>query len=575
MEGEGAEYTVTGEQTDAGSSKNTFSYELNKNTIAENYVINTTEGTLTVFPVEGVVVTITENSGVYDYDGSEYTVEGYEITAISDPLYTEDDFIFEGSAAVSATEPGVYSMELTPDMFTNLNGNFENVTFVIVDGTMTINPQVTVEYYLMDDKGNLTAIDYDDGDQENPFTVPYGEGWTVAVGETEEEAEYYAPKSIEYKRETYNFKAVQSSALSSESTKNNVTVELVYEIEEDDFIFPIIEDGSIEITKELTAPEGFTGSTVFTFEIFRLSGSRQVRVGTVEVGAGEKEEIKLYMGRYLIKEVGAERDGYDLDVLCSDEDRIVRVNPGKCSYVTFENVYTPALNLEMDDHFAYIIGYPDDTVRPSENITRAEAATIFFRLLTDETRAAYWSQENSYSDVNAEDWFNNAISTLSNAGVLNGYADGTFRPNETITRAELVKMAVTFYSSEAVLENPAFTDVAGHWAEAYIAEAVNLAFINGYTDGSFKPDQAITRAEAMKIINRTLNRAPHADHLLSDMIVWADNMDANAWYYAEVQEATNSHSYEWIDVYTEEWIEILPVRNWAALEQSWSDAYAG
>ena len=230
--------------------------------------------------------------------------------------------------------------------------------------------------------------------------------------------------------------------------------------------------------------------------------------------------------------------------------------------------------LNTEDHVAYIIGYPDGEVKPEGNITRAEVATIFFRLLTDETRDEYWSKTNSYTDVPADSWFNNAISTLSNMGIIDGYADGSFRPDAPITRAEFTKIAVSFFEyADYVYENT-FTDVrSGSWYTQFIAAAVEIGLIEGYPDGTFRPDNYITRAEACTIVNRTLNRAPDEDHLLPEsvMITWPDNQPGT-WYYADMQEATNSHDYDWLGS-IEDWTEKLEERDWEALEKLWSDSH--
>ncbi len=236
----------------------------------------------------------------------------------------------------------------------------------------------------------------------------------------------------------------------------------------------------------------------------------------------------------------------------------------------------PVLNTE--DHMAYIIGYEDGSVRPENNITRAEVATIFFRLLTDESRAEVWSQDNTYSDVAKTAWYNNAVSTMSNAGIVSGYPDGTFCPDKPITRAEFATIAARF--SEVVYNGGnSFTDVTeNHWASRYIALAEYLGWINGYPDGTFKPDQAITRAEAMTLINRVLERAVEEEHMLPDMVTWVDNLPS-AWYYEAVQEATNSHEYTRLtkqvpdqDFNYEDWREILEIPDWASLEKVWSTA---
>lgn len=234
-------------------------------------------------------------------------------------------------------------------------------------------------------------------------------------------------------------------------------------------------------------------------------------------------------------------------------------------------------DLNIRDHFAYVIGYPDGTVQPEGNITRAEVATIFFRMLKDESRNKYWSKTNPYTDVKSTDWYNNAISTLSNMGIINGYPDGTFRPNAGITRAEFAKIAVSFFKDNVRMTiGDAFSDIGGKWYTEYINLAVELAIVNGYPDGTFRPNNLITRAEAMTIVNNTLRRTPCKEGLLpvSEMITWVDN-PSTAWYYVAVQEATNSHEYTRASMADREfWTERLPVRDWAAFEKAWSDANA-
>lgn len=246
----------------------------------------------------------------------------------------------------------------------------------------------------------------------------------------------------------------------------------------------------------------------------------------------------------------------------------------------------PSLNTK--DHYGYIIGYPVDyytgqpttdqtkkPVRPEGKITRAEVATIYFRMLTDESRTKFWSQSSGYSDVKTGDWFNNAVSTLSKAGIIAGYEDGSFRPNGYITRAEFATIAARFFD---VTYNgkDLFPDISGHWAKDYINQAANKGFVNGYEDGTFKPDRNITRAEAVTLVNRTLDRHPDKNHFTKDMLVWPDNMDQTKWYYADMQEATNSHTYQMKEnsdkTKYENWTKTLPIRNWEALEKAWSNA---
>ena len=237
---------------------------------------------------------------------------------------------------------------------------------------------------------------------------------------------------------------------------------------------------------------------------------------------------------------------------------------------------TPWLNTV--DHYAYIVGYAEDgTVRPNANITRAEVATIFFRLLTDEARNSLWSTTNAFSDVASTAWYNTAVSTMANAGIIQGYEDGTFRPNANITRAEFAAIAARFMTSGYDVESDLFTDIAGHWARESINDAATAGWINGYSDDTFRPDNAITRAEAVTLVNNVLQRKPDADHMLDSMITWPDNPES-AWYYEAIQEATNSHDYDMPseddDVDYETWTALQENRDWAALEAQWSAEHA-
>ena len=242
--------------------------------------------------------------------------------------------------------------------------------------------------------------------------------------------------------------------------------------------------------------------------------------------------------------------------------------------------------LDLKNHYGYIIGYPVDyytgkpttdqtkkPVRPEGKITRAEVATIYFRMLTDENRAANWNQVSGFSDVKSSAWYNNAISTLTKAGILKGYEDGTFQPNGYITRAEFATIAIRFFSGVYEGED-LFPDIKGHWAEDYINNAANKGLVKGYEDGTFGPDRYITRAEAVTLVNRTLNRHPHNDGLHKDMLVWPDNMDTSKWYYADMQEATNSHEPDKNKTTADKeyWGKMLPIRDWEALEKEWSNA---
>ena len=258
----------------------------------------------------------------------------------------------------------------------------------------------------------------------------------------------------------------------------------------------------------------------------------------------------------------------------------------KCNYCGYEEETTEidwnvsksiiaAACLNTKDHYSYLIGYSDGTVRPNGRITRAEVATIFFRLLTDDARQRNWSSENNFSDVSADKWYNNAVSTLCHMGVLGGYSDGTFRPNAPITRAEFAKIAVSFAQANGSAVYSYFTDVkTTDWFAPYVTAAKDSSLIEGYSDGSFKPENRITRAEACTIVNRVLGRKPSKNHMkISGRIDWPDCTTAD-WFYEAIMEATNSHTYQ-MGKRVETWIGKLPQRDWAALENNWASAYTG
>ena len=240
----------------------------------------------------------------------------------------------------------------------------------------------------------------------------------------------------------------------------------------------------------------------------------------------------------------------------------------------------PILNTQ--DHFSYVVGYAEDyrtgqptdnedlwPVKPQNNITRAEVASIFYRLLKEDVRDENTTDVSDFSDVSSSDWYGTTVATLADMGIVKGYEDGTFRPNVPITRAEFAAIATRFFEETGATYEPGtFTDVTGsEWFAGAIMDAVNLGLIGGYEDGTVRPNNNITRAEACAIVNRTLGRVPDADHLLPEdvMKTWPDNPES-AWFYADMQEATNGHEYEWI---TEDGNK---VENWTdLLDKEWND----
>ena len=281
----------------------------------------------------------------------------------------------------------------------------------------------------------------------------------------------------------------------------------------------------------------------------------------------------------LVAEVFPKKDPVKLDVTVEIDPAMGNAFQEAAAHIKFvfsaEDNELPAPPLERNDHFSYVSGYPDGTVRPQGDITRAEVATIFFCLLQDDAREQVWSTHDSFTDVLPNRWYSNRIATMSNAGMMIGYPDGTFRPNSKITRAEFATVAAGFFHAPEVSDD-AFSDISDSWARDYINRAAALGLVSGYDDGTFRPNSYIQRAEVMAILNRVLFRTPDKDHLLPDMITWPDNSNTEEWYYADVQEATNGHDYERVDNKSPEtWTKINPPRDWDALEKELAQKYPG
>lgn len=223
--------------------------------------------------------------------------------------------------------------------------------------------------------------------------------------------------------------------------------------------------------------------------------------------------------------------------------------------------------LDSDGHYAYLFGYEDGTIRPEAEVTRAQAAAIFFRLLKNDVRQMYLTDKCDYTDVAEDAWYRTEVSTLTEAGIVKGYSDGTYRGEQFVTRAELAVMLARL-SERTIVEDTKteLKDIKDHWAEPEIRTVEDFSWVRGYEDGTFRPDQPITRAEAATMLNRMLHRLPeeHSD-LLDRMNTWPDNADPEAWYYLAIQEATNSHSYARLLGTREKWI--------AFIDNPWESSY--
>lgn len=285
-----------------------------------------------------------------------------------------------------------------------------------------------------------------------------------------------------------------------------------------------------------------------------------------ESNGGTKYEDEKYKKNTVVildkipKRVGYTFTGWYADQELTDKITKIKMTSDKTVYAGWKATDVPE-TLNSDNHFAYIVGYEDGLVRPNADITRAEVAAIFFRLLKDDVRDSNLTAENAFNDVAFGLWHNKSISTMANIGILKGRTADTFVPNAPITRAEFAAICSRFDQSNVEIKSD-FNDISGHWAEKEIRRAASLGWIKGYADGSFKPDQNITRAEAASMINRMLHRLPETvDDLLDGMVQWSDNQPSD-WYYINMQEATNSHDFNQKGEIHEHWTKLTANPDW-------------
>ena len=285
-----------------------------------------------------------------------------------------------------------------------------------------------------------------------------------------------------------------------------------------------------------------------------------------ESNGGTKYEDEKYKKNTVVildkipKRVGYIFTGWYADQELTDKITKIKMTSDKTVYAGWKATDVPE-TLNSDNHFAYIVGYEDGTVRPNANISRAEVAAIFFRLLKDDVRDDNLTANSVFTDVAFGKWYNKSISTMAKIGIVKGRTADTFVPNAPITRAEFAAICSRFDQSNVEIKSD-FNDISGHWAEKEIRRAASLGWIKGYADGSFKPDQNITRAEAASMINRMLHRLPETvEDLLDGMIQWPDNQPSD-WYYINMQEATNSHDFKQKGEIHEHWTKLTENPNW-------------
>lgn len=540
----GINYLLTGK--DAGSYTGEFSGDAKimsgEENVTENYSIEYTLGKMKIVPAERIAVKIIGNHKEVWYNGQEQSVSGFTFDVADNTVTVE---LKDGHYAIAkGTNVKTYYMGLKSDDFTINHKNYKEVSAEIVDGYLTIkrhytpNPPIT-DKITVEITGNSDSVVYDG-------TEHSVKDYTVKISDSR-----YTEKDF-----TFSGKALASGVnagayemgLKADQFKN--TNARFTNVE-----FIIKADGVLTITQRpLTITAGSAeGIAPVTCDKYTVEG----------LATGDKVDSVKITG--IQSEPGESPNVASDAVIKNAKGDDVTANY-KITYVDGVLKAIEVLNKEI--HFNYVIGYTDGTIRPSNNISRAEVATIFFRLLTDEAREQYTTTAGNFTDVKAGMWCNRAIATLTNMGIIKGYTDGSFQPNKSITRAELATIIARFAKLD--VNTKTFSDINGHWAQKNIELAAGNGWINGYEDGTFRPNNNITRAETFAMINRVLDRQTESvSDLLptSEMNMWSDNLNENAWYYKDVQEATNYHKCDRVgDSVYEKWTEKVPDIDWASYQ---------
>lgn len=540
----GINYLLTGK--DAGSYTGKFSGDAKimsgEENVTENYSIEYTLGKMKIVPAERIAVKIIGNHKEVWYNGQEQSVSGFTFDVADNTVTVE---LKDGHYAIAkGTNVKTYYMGLKSDDFTINHKNYKEVSAEIVDGYLTIkrhytpNPPIT-DKITVEITGNSDSVVYDG-------TEHSVKDYTVKISDSR-----YTEKDF-----TFSGKALASGVnagayemgLKADQFKN--TNARFTNVE-----FIIKADGVLTITQRpLTITAGSAeGIAPVTCDKYTVEG----------LATGDKVDSVKITG--IQSEPGESPNVASDAVIKNAKGEDVTANY-KITYVDGVLKAIEVLNKEI--HFNYVIGYTDGTIRPNNDISRAEVATIFFRLLTDEAREQYTTTAGNFTDVKAGMWCNRAIATLTNMGIIKGYTDGSFQPNKSITRAELATIIARFAKLD--VNTKTFSDINGHWAQKNIELAAGNGWINGYEDGTFRPNNNITRAETFAMINRVLDRQTESvSDLLptSEMNMWSDNLNENAWYYKDVQEATNYHKCDRVgDSVHEKWTEKVPDIDWASYQ---------
>ena len=609
VEGEVTDIRATGSVTNVseGEVTNTIKYTPTDKFKADNYDITKTEGKLTITEASApapATVTLKET----DVNGNALINKHLTVTAKEAETIKDAYFCVAVTAANDATEavftaePRYATTTKVKDMTrtsdgTAVEGSFvfpkESVLTFTEAGTYTFTVKEVFDEYIKvnhttyDDTKYTMIVEVEKDATENKLnaTVSFTKGEKDPTGSITFNNTYKTPVIPTYTFDLSDLDTItvnkefvskygRSATMSFEATAT-IEKEKAYIITDSGINTNVSNNGSAA-TAEPTYEKVVEAAGIVTLKtdktgVFQFSGTYDLKPGNYRITVKETKGSDRYYVTY-------DDTTYTYDFIVNDKGEISIKTPITC---TFTNVYTkrhtaaapskPTLN--TGDHYAYVMGYPDGTVRPNGSITRAEVSAILFRLLSDKTRDEYFTTESSFTDVKAGAWYNNSIATLEKAGVIVDTAKGgAFRPNEAITRAELAAMLAQFSDAKPV-KGVKFSDVpAEHWAYEAIAIAAKMGWIEGYPDGTFRPDATITRAEMMTLVNRALERVPSdEDHLLSKRVMLTfPDCKSGDWFYIAVQEATNSHTYERAATEKngdEQWTALRANRDWTLLEK--------
>ena len=541
VDGHAATVTISGSKTDAGEYEgllvpsDTKIVDAKGNDVTSYYDISYEDGTLTINKRS---VTLTSESASKVYDGTPLTKHEVKVTG---------DGFADGEGATYKVTGTITNVGTTDNTF----------TYTLNEGTKATN------YTITKTEGKLTITE---ASAPTPGTfdfndVVYGDGKvTPAITKT--------VKGNVGKNFTETFAVTVKGAdresaapMSAPSYTGEAEVIASKSLKDVPFLF------KPEAMANAVVPYGklrFTEAGTYTYTVREIPGkTSRMSYDTTEYTLTIKVVLDENANTYQVESWQFTAGNWE--------------SPAALNIVNTYRTYHPSTpskpTLNTGDHYAYVMGYPDGTVRPNGSITRAEVSAILFRLLSDKTRDEYFTTESSFTDVKAGAWYNNSIATLEKAGVIVDTAKGgAFRPNEAITRAELAAMLAQFSDAKPV-KGVKFSDVsAEHWAYEAIAIAAKMGWIEGYPDGTFRPDATITRAEMMTLVNRALERVPSdEDHLLSKRVMLTfPDCKSGDWFYIAVQEATNSHTYERAATEKngdEQWTALRANRDWTQLEK--------